>query len=203
MMVTGKRGSRSDEISPGAMFLWVQMTEVKGIGSTDRRLTDCVAKCVCQSVQGAPARAMPGDDVFDAKRPQRLHCIWNNAFHYAAQMQTSHDAMYRNIGEQVSHLRAYVGDAGMRAGAEDDQSQMADMNDEHSLIDQERIRLPRGIGARPTQMIDPALFESADPRDLAAVKRNAGPAAAALRGCSPLPRHGSPIPPERGHWPQG
>src|SRR6516164_7369251 len=51
----------------------------------------------------------------------------------------------------------------MRAGAEDDQPQIAHMRDEHALVDQERIRLPGRIRTGSTKVIDAALFECADP----------------------------------------
>ena len=66
-------------------------------------------------------------------------------------------------------MRADIDNARMGTGAEDNQSQVAYMHDEHALVHQDRIWLPRGIGAGSTEMVDTTLFKGADPGYLAAV----------------------------------
>src|SRR5271165_5279787 len=147
--VTGKRARSS------AGFIGSE-----GVGGADGRLADRFTKCIGEGVQSAPAGAMSGDDVFDAERPQAFDGIGNDR---------SHHAVDRKIREQLPHLGADIDDPGMRAGTEHDQSQVAHMDHEHALIHQKRIRLPCGIRASSTEMVDAAFLKGSDPRDLAAV----------------------------------
>jgi len=66
-------------------------------------------------------------------------------------------------------VRADVDDAGMGACAEHNQSELLHMDDEHALVHQKRIGLPGGSWAGSTKVIDAALFQRTDSRDLAAV----------------------------------
>jgi hypothetical protein len=66
-------------------------------------------------------------------------------------------------------LRAHVDDARVRACAEDDQSQVADMDNEHALVHQERIRLPRGIRTCSAKVVNPSSLKASDPGDLTVV----------------------------------
>ena len=66
-------------------------------------------------------------------------------------------------------MRADVDDAGMGACAEHNQSELLHMDDEHALVHQKRIGLPGGSWAGLTKVIDAALFQRTDSRDLAAV----------------------------------
>src|SRR6516225_4420613 len=157
MTVTGRRAPSGGSIGD------------KGVGRADSRLADPVAERIGERVQRTPAGAMAGDDVFDAERSQPLDRLWNNRFHYAAQMQSSHHAVDRNTGEQPLHLGADIEDARMRAGADDDQSLIAHMDHKHAFVHQQRIRLPRRIRAGPTEVIDAALFKGGHPRNFAAV----------------------------------
>src|SRR5215470_16607319 len=139
----------------------MRLVSGEGIGRADRRLAYAIAEGIGQRTQGAPAGTMTGNDMFDAERPQPFHRIGNNRLHYPTQMQTSHDAIDRNVREEVSRMRTDVDDARMRAGAEDNQPQLPHMSNEHALVHQERIRLPRSIGTGSTEVIDTSFFESA------------------------------------------
>ena len=105
----------------------------------------------------------------DREWPQPFHSLRDQPLHDPAEMQTADHAVDRQIGKQLVHLGADIDDPGMRAGAEDDQSQILDMGHEHALVEQQRIGLPRRIRTGATQMVDAALFKGADPRDFAAV----------------------------------
>src|SRR5690348_5535163 len=84
-------------------------------------------------------------------------------------MQPSHHAVDRDAWEEIPYLGADIDNPGMRAGTEDDQSQIADMDDQHPLVHQIWIRPPRRIGSGSAEMIDTAFLERGYPRDLAAV----------------------------------
>ncbi len=66
-------------------------------------------------------------------------------------------------------MGADVDDARMRAGAEDDQPEITHVRHQHALVHQQRIGHPGGIGAGPAEVIDAALFERRDARNLATV----------------------------------
>ena len=115
------------------------MSGVEGIFGADRGLAHGIAEGIGERVQRAPTRAMPGDDVADPKRPQSLHGVRNDPFHDAAEMQAAHHAVDRYVGKQVSRVRAHIDDAGVGAGAEHDQAEIADVYDQHALVHEQRI----------------------------------------------------------------
>src|SRR6516164_10954022 len=133
-MVTGRRSWRSIRSCGMAILRSRRMRAVESVGRADRGLADGIAKGVGQRMQGAPAGAMPGDDVFDLERAQSFNGLRNDGFHHTAEMQSPHDTVDRQVRKQLRHLRAYIDDARMRTGAEDDQSQMADVDHEHALV---------------------------------------------------------------------
>src|SRR5215471_6071601 len=69
MTVAGKRDSRA------AMGGIVGR---EGIGGAHCRLAYTIAECIGQRVQGAPAGAVTGDEVFDAERPQPFDGVGND-----------------------------------------------------------------------------------------------------------------------------
>ncbi len=102
------------------------------------------------------------------EQPQPLDRLRDDRLHHPAQVQPADHAMDCSIGEKAANLGADVDDAGMRARADDDEPQIADLGHQHALVEQQRVGPPRGVGAGAAQMVDPAFFKGAHPRDLAA-----------------------------------
>ena len=145
------------------------MSGGEGVGRSDRRLADAIAKRGGKRMQGAPAGAMAGDDVGNREWPQPLDSVGDDPLHDPAEVQAAHHAMDRDLGKQMPHLGADIDDAGMRTRAEHDQSQILDMGHQHALVEQQRVGFPRGVRSGPAQMIGATLFKSAPPRDFAAI----------------------------------
>src|ERR1700731_3926886 len=112
---------------------------------------------------------MARDDVPDIERPQPFHRIGDDPFHDAAKVQPAHDAIDGNVWIKAADVGADINDSGMRARAEDNQSQMPDMGHERALIHKEGIWFPSGIGTSSAKVIDAAFLKTAHARDLATV----------------------------------
>ena len=110
------------------------MLGIEGVFRADRGLAHRVAEGVCERVQRAPTGAVAGDDVRDAKWPQPIDGVRNDSLHDAAEVQPAHDAVDRNVGEEIAGMETYVDDARVRARAEHDQSQMAHVRHQHALV---------------------------------------------------------------------
>jgi len=141
---------------------------IERIFCADRRLTDRVTKRIGKGVQRPPTCAVTGDDVIDSKRPQPVHCLGDDPFHDTAQVKPTHYAIDRNARKEIAGMNAPVDNASVGAGAEDDQSQITDVRNQHALVHQQRIGLPGAVGARSTQMIDAAFFEGRHARNFTA-----------------------------------
>ena len=112
---------------------------------------------------------MTADDVPDIEGPQRFDGLRNDVLHHAAEMQPAHDGMNGDSGEELADVGADIDDSGMRAGAEDDEAQPAQMRGHEALVHQEGIGLPGRLAVGPAEMIGASGLEGGDPRDLAAV----------------------------------
>lgn len=89
-----------------------------------------------------PAGVVAGEKVAHIDGTQPLDGLRDDALHDAAEMQAAHHGVDRHVGEQAAGLGADVDDAGMRAGAEHDESETRHVHDHHALVHQERIGRP-------------------------------------------------------------
>ena len=89
--------------------------------------------------------------------------------HDAAQMQAAHHRVDRAVGKQAPHLGADIDDAGVAAGAEHDQAEIAHVGHQHALVHQVGIGPPLLGVVAPAEMVLAAGLERAHARDLAAV----------------------------------
>src|SRR6516164_7271071 len=80
--------------------------------------------------------------MFDCERPQSVYRLGNDPLNHASEMEPAHRAVNWNIRKDLPHLGTYVDDPGMRARAENDQSQVADMPHQHALVHEQGIGLP-------------------------------------------------------------
>src|SRR5262249_34264809 len=144
------------------------MPGVEGVLCADGGLAHGVAKGIGKRVQRAPTGAVAGDDVRDTKRPQPVDGIRNDPFRDATEVQPAHHAVDRNVRKEFSGMQAHVDDAGMRARAEDDQSQIAHVCYQHAFVHEQRIGLPGPARRRSRQMVDATFLERCRPRYLAA-----------------------------------
>src|SRR5579885_947785 len=161
-MVTGTRGVPPSVLRRGA-------AGIEGVGRAYGGLAHRIAERLGERVEGAPAGAMPRDDMPDVEGSQPFDRLRDDALHDAAEMQAAHDGMDRNLREEVADLDADIDDPGMGAGAEDDQPKPAHMHHDHALVHQEGIGLPRRLAVGPRQVIHATLLEGGHARDLAAV----------------------------------
>src|SRR5262245_25015507 len=81
------------------------MLRVEGVRGADGRLAHCVAEGIGKGVQRAPAGAVAGDDLLDAKRPQALDGLGNDPLHHTAEVQPAHHAVDRNVGKRSRACR--------------------------------------------------------------------------------------------------
>ncbi len=142
---------------------------VERVGGADGGLADPIAILVGQRMQRPPAGAVAGDDVGDVEGLQRLDRLRDEMLHDAAQVQAAHHRMDRRVGKQALCLGADIDDAGVRAGAEHDEAEIAHVHDQHALVHQEGVGPPFLRIVLAAEMILAALLEGADPGDLAAV----------------------------------
>src|SRR6516162_7257202 len=104
------------------------------VGGPDCRLADGLAKGISERVQGAPPGAMAGNDMADIKGPQPLDRVGYVPFHHASEMQSAHYRVDRGAGEEVCHMRAYIDDTGVRAGAEYSQTEAVYFRHEEPFV---------------------------------------------------------------------
>jgi hypothetical protein len=116
--------------------------------------------------------------VLDCERPQSVYRLGNHPLHHASEMEPTHRAVDWNVRKESPRVGAHVDDAGMRARAKNDQSQVEDMCHQHALVHEQGIGLPGTVGAGPTQMVGAALLERGQPRNLATISRSGRRAAA-------------------------
>ena len=84
-------------------------------------------------------------------------------------MQAAHHRMNGRLGEQAADLRADIDDAGMRAGTEDDQPEVAHVHDQHALVHQVGVGPPLLLVVQSAKMVLASGLERRDPGNLAAV----------------------------------
>ena len=129
--VTGSRpAARRDgasKVAGGTLMAGWRRAAVEQVAGADRRLADPLAVGGGEGVQCPPAGAVAGDDVLDIEGSQRLDRLRDDMLHDAAQMQTAHHRVDRDVGKQTPHLGADIDDAGVGAGAEHDQAEIADV----------------------------------------------------------------------------